>query len=108
MQSKRCNEHWRRSVATDTKRCAVRAAVLECCRAWEPQARVLGNVTAEEIADLLEHVVTAADKAVLDAMGDISECDLRWTLEMGDIDADGNDTPAVRACRAELARRGAK
>lgn len=73
---------------------------------------VHNNVTLGAIRESLAaqglHVVTAADKAVLDAMGDISECDLRWTLEMGDIDADGNDTPAVRACRAELARRGAK
>jgi hypothetical protein len=45
---------------------------------------------------------------ICSALGDISECDLRWTLETGDIDADGNDTPAVRACRAELARRGVK
>lgn len=98
-QAHPCGEHL--TVAADTKRGAVRAAVLECCRAWEPQARVLGNVTAGELADLLEHVVTAADKAVLDAMA-------RVTIRQ---DGDGHCTiPGIEweePLRTELDRREA-
>lgn len=88
------------TVAADTKRGAVRAAVLECCRAWEPQARVLGNVTAGELADLLEHVVTAADKAVLDACAALK---IRYDGKSGDLIVSGD----LDVVHAELARREA-
>jgi hypothetical protein len=47
------------------------AGALACCRAWEPDARLIGNVRAYTLLKLLERV--EAEQAVLDAMQTLTE-----------------------------------
>jgi hypothetical protein len=42
---------------------AIAADVLQCVLSWEREARIIGNVTAEEIAVLIHDVFTSCPKA---------------------------------------------
>jgi hypothetical protein len=80
------------------------AGALACCRAWDPCARLVGNVRAGTLLNLLER--TEAEQAVLDAMGGLNLYKVHATDEVR-IGADGRAT-LVQALAAELTRRGLK
>jgi hypothetical protein len=73
------------------------AGALACCRAWEPDARLIGNVRASTLLKLLERVET-------EQMGAVPEDTLRRSLTNTLHTDEHSRAPA----RAELARRGLK
>lgn len=93
--------------------------LLECARAWEPGARLLGNVTAATIAEIcLEALQLRADLATVTAerdearkkerqnLGDARELDAQYTSTMRKLIAEQRAHAETKAALAEWTQNG--
>jgi hypothetical protein len=86
---------------------SIATAVRECAFGWEPTARLIGNVCAEDVADLCGAILTRhASEAASEVLTDeaIEELTWRHTCEIGDLGVGIAVEDAPAFIRAALAR----
>ena len=74
--------------------------ILACLRAWEPSARVLGNVRAQDAIEAIERL--------RDELAEVQEKALRFDLDQAGIEQREREVVELVTLRAELAECRAK
>ena len=69
--------------------------ILACLRAWEPSARVLGNVRAQDAIEAIERL--------RDELAEVQEKALRFDLDQAGIEQREREVVELVTLRAELA-----